>query len=68
VNDPAETITALDRNHTPRHGRCNRRPALFGWIELQRSVRPVTVVMICVHGDNSFEMLLIENQQPIKAF
>jgi hypothetical protein len=68
VNDTTEPIPALDLNRASRRLWRSRRGASFGWIELQRSVGPVTVVMIRENGENSFEVLLIQNQQPIKAF
>ena len=56
VNDTTETITALDVGRVPYHRCRDRRARRLRWIELQRSVRPMTIVMIHEDAKGSLEM------------
>jgi len=67
VKQSTETIATLDTYLALLDRRCNRRTCRMGWVEAQRSVRPVTIVMCDEDGQDSPEMLFVQDQQPVKT-
>ena len=67
VNDTTEAIAAQNTNITARQHRCSR-PSWLRWRERQRSMWPVTVVVIDEHGKDPLEVLLVQNEQPVETF
>ena len=66
MNDIAETITA--QNTSVIAGRHQRSwPSCLRWRERQRSMWPVTVVIIDEHIKNPLKVLLVQNQQPVET-
>ena len=64
MNHTTEAIAALDVSRVPCRGR--GRAYWLRRIELQRSVRPVTVLMTYQGTKDSLQMLRVEDQQPIE--
>jgi len=67
VNHTTETVATLDTSLAPRRRRRHRSACRVGWIEGQRSVRPVAVVVSCEHVEDALKMLLVQDQQPVEA-
>jgi hypothetical protein len=66
MNDTAETISAQNASVTGCRRRWSR-PACLRWREGQRAMWPVPVVMIDERLSDVFQVLLIENQQPVET-
>src|SRR5262249_55920993 len=67
VDQTTEPITPLNSSCSCA-GRFAWRPNRIGRRELQRSVWAVTIVMISKPAQHPFEMVCVEDQQPIETF
>ena len=67
MNHTTETITALDTGHGPLRRRPHRLTCRAGRREGQRSMRPVTVVMLHEHVEDALKMLVVQDQQPVET-
>ena len=59
VKQSTETIATLDTYLVLFDHRCKRRACRMGWLEAQRSVRPVTIVMCDEVRQDVFEMFFV---------
>ena len=66
MNDTTETISAQNASVTGCRRRCSR-PFGLRWRERQRAMWPVPIVMIDERLEDPFQVLLVENQQPVET-
>jgi hypothetical protein len=66
VKQSAEAIAAVDMGCGGRRWR-DRWPTRDGRAEAQRSMRPVTIVMINEHPEDALKMLAVRDQQPVQT-
>jgi hypothetical protein len=68
MNQPAETISALD----PFRFRCCQHsrywPFFVGRVQVERAVWPVVAVVVDKDAEHLFEMAAVENKEPVEAF
>ena len=62
VDQSAEAISALDALCSRFEGDSGCRPYSVGWREVERSVRPVTVVMVDEDAECPLEMAAVEDK------
>jgi len=67
VNDTAKAITAQNTGGTGCRRGCSWPPWLR-WHERQRSMGPVSVVVIGEHLEDPLKVLLVQNQQAVETF
>ena len=67
VHHTSEAIATLDTSLTRLKFRRRRWTGRVGWVQGQRSVRAMDVIVIHEHGGNSLELPLVQNQQPIET-
>ena len=63
MNEPAEAFESTDF----ADGWCRRWLARLRWLQLERAVRPVLVVVLDVLAQDAFEVAAVEDQQPVQA-
>ena len=59
MNHATEAVATLDTSRAPRRRRRQRLACRVGWIEGQRSVRPVAVVVIHEDVEDALKMLVV---------
>ena len=67
MNHTTETVATLDTSPARRHRRRQRSPCGVGWIEGQRSMWPVAVVMLREDVKDPLKMLVVQDQQPVET-
>ena len=67
MNHTTETVATLDTSLAPRRRRRQRSACRVGWIEGQRSMRPVAVVMLHEDVEDLLKMLVGQDQQPVET-
>ena len=67
MNHTTETIATLDTSLAPLRRRRQRLACRAGWIEGQRSMRPVAVVMLHEDVQDLLKMLVVQDQQPVET-
>jgi hypothetical protein len=58
MDEAAEAVMALDR----AGGGCRRWLARLRWLEVERAVRPLRVVMLDVDAQDALEVAAVEDQ------
>jgi hypothetical protein len=64
VDEAAEAVAARDL----AGGWHRRWLSRVGWLELERAVRPVDVVVVDVDAQDTVEVAAVEDQQSVEAF
>jgi hypothetical protein len=64
ADEPAEAVVAFDRTD----GSCRGWLLGLRWLELERAVRPLRVVVLDVGARDALEVAAVEDQEPVEAF
>jgi hypothetical protein len=64
VDEAAEAVMALDR----AGGGCRPWLVRLQWLELERAMRPLRVVVLDEDAQDALEVAAVEDQQPVEAF
>jgi len=67
MNHTTQTIATLDTSLAPFRRRHDRWTCRSGRREGQRSMRPVTVVMVHEDVEDPLKMLVVQDQQPVET-
>ena len=67
MNYTTETIATLDTSLTPLRRRRQRSACRAGWIEGQRSMGPVAIVMLHEDVKDLLKMLVVQDQQSVET-
>lgn len=67
VNESAEHVDSADVRRRGRRSNGGQRTGWIGWMKIERTVRPHTVVLLQILGQHLAQLVLVPDQRPVQA-